>query len=364
MREPIIKQLWQKRLSGTVYCCYIGDLKKKGKMNIIAGDSEMLRVFDAKGKEKDKFPFKERVFDCCVADINRDGKKELVVRGFFPRDPSIATWQEDVTDLLLAVDHKGKTLWSEQVELQDSNLGKDRQGNFVSFSPHMRSIVSETDDPHFCIVGDVTNDGKPEIVVDLAGKTLVLFSGDGGLVSRDKIGLPNRIGCLLISDITGDGMNEILTGTQQTLAVIKVHKQLGMEAAIFGAIMSTMFPPGVEAISFTPRREEAITRDDFLAAQKLSGGGVKLKSDEVWRKEFDERTKILSCDVGDVTNNRKREIVIGGATGSLNGFVAVLNWNGEELWQKDFENIVRCCVIGDVTHNRRPEIVIGEGSTL
>ena len=167
-------------------------------------------------------------------------------------------------------------------------------------------------------VGDITGDGKPEVVFGTykGDNTLYAVDGASGRILW-KHAISPRGGCLdaapALFDVDGDGRKDVL-------------------------FASTM------------------TREFF----RLSGDGKVL-----WRYETDERRSLIdsACAVGDVNGDGKAEVLFGISgmlEGGKRGALYVLGAaDGKLLWKKTFFGGCQCGpVLVDLTGDGTPEVVM------
>ncbi len=101
-------------------------------------------------------------------------------------------------------------------------LQADRSGAvFTGFLPAVAYICNQAEGA--CAIGDVTDDGKADVVaLDTLGRQVVEMLGNGKGVLNEEYGVPQSFGTthhvysVAIGDVTGDGKPDVITGGYET----------------------------------------------------------------------------------------------------------------------------------------------------
>lgn len=238
---------------------------------------------------------------CAIADIDGDGKNELITGC---ADNYVYCFKDD------------KILWKVNVNnVPSPTCGIGTLGN----QPEIKIVVGSYDGKVRCLdsngqilwenqtpswiwsvaLGDVDNDGENEVVYG-GMDNFIHVCKDGG-EEMWSTEFDNWIGCIAIGDIDNDGKNEVIAGSS----------------------------------------------DNTLRCYKNG-------PNEVWRAHFGEW--VNACAIGDVDGDGLNEVVAGGFDGTIRCYK-----NGEEIWRMSIFGSVGAMVIGDLDGDGENEILVGCG---
>ena len=313
------ERLWEKQYFRGVLTCLIADMNDDGKNEILVGGCEKkLFVLNEKGEEIWTYPGKKWVLCIAVDDINGDGKTEIL---FGSRDRK-----------LRALDSTGKLLWEQE-------FGEG----------HVRYIR----------IGDVTGDDKKEIVITTHDAFLYVVKGDTGDILWSKEfeieELANieikKFTILEIGDVTGDGKQEILVGTEEGDFIVYTGNQEELFKYEFDG---PIYDISVDSINkrIIVGAEPEIVKDKAVEGTKsLVVFGFDFK--EIFTKTYDGG--VLYIKTGDINGDGNLEIVFG------TGFARViaLDKDGNEKWSYNMDNYVRALDVKDIDGDKKDEILVG-----
>ncbi|MHA1785428.1 MAG: FG-GAP-like repeat-containing protein [Candidatus Helarchaeota archaeon] len=311
------ERLWERQYFRAVYKCLIADMNDDGKNEILVGGcNKTLFVLNEKGEEIWTYPIKKWVLSIAIGDINNDGKTEIL---FGSRDRK-----------LRALNSKGELIWE-----QDFGEG------------HVRYIK----------IGDVTGDGKNEIIVSTHDGFLYVLKGVTGeeiwthdfeIEELARIEL-KKYTVLDIGDITNNGKKEILVGAEDgTFIIFDGDKKELFSHEFDGPIYDICIADNQIIVGAEPKyvKDKAVKGSKSLAV-------FNYEFKEVFSKTYD--AGVYCIKVGDINGDGNKEIVIG--TGSSS--IIALNNKGDEKWSYYLDNYVRALDVKDIDGDNKAEILVG-----
>jgi hypothetical protein len=195
------------------------DVNGDGKLDLITANNDDNDVAVLLGDGKGGFrpapgsPFAvgRGPYPLAVADINGDGKPDIIT-------PNSAPGERTLTVLL-----------------------GDGRG---SFRPALGSPFATAGQPYYVALGDISGDGKPDLVAahnDDGRVTILLGDGKGGFKSapQSPVDLGSRAWGLVVADVNGDGKADLVAATGETVRVL-----LGDGQGSFTAAPGSPFPAG------------------------------------------------------------------------------------------------------------------------
>ncbi len=315
------KELWSKNFHRAVFFCKIADLNKDGNKEVICGGVEgKVFVFDKSGNPKWETDIGKWIYEAQIADITGDGKLEIIA---VSRDKTIRVidcegnelWQQkfkryvkhcgsgdikgdgklevigsDDDKFLKIFDNKGNELWEFQFTLMPPDAMIEVRSD----------VVFET--------GDLTKDGKEEIVAGSDDSYLRVFDGNGKELWNYKF--EGAVHTISITDINGDGNLEVIVGAEPELD-----------------------PEG----KATEKTKNLIVFDNT--------GKI------LWAKKFDGG--VFCSTIGDVNKDGKPELIVGTQT----SFIGIFDKDGNDLGHYKFDNYVRKIALGDIDGDGQLEII-------
>ncbi|NHI91634.1 MAG: hypothetical protein EAX96_03955 [Candidatus Lokiarchaeota archaeon] len=314
----IKERLWEKEYFRAVYSCLVADMNDDGKNEIlVCGCEKKLFVLDDNGEEIWTYPIKKWIYIVRVGDINNDGKTEILIGS---RDR-----------MLRALDSQGNLIWEQE-------FGEG----------HVRYIK----------IGDITGDKKNEIVVSTHDAFLYVLNGATGekLWSKEfeieeTAGLEmKKLTPIQIGDITGDGKQEIFVGAED--GEFKIFDGIGNELFTY-EFDGPVYDIYVGESQIIVGAEPKIVKDKAVEGSK-SIIVFDYKFNELWSKTFDGGIYFILK--GDINGNGKKELVLGTGFSSV---VALDSDNGDEKWIYYLDNYVRALDVKDIDGDGKSEILVG-----
>ena len=330
-----------------------------------------------------------------VGDADNDGKNELLIGG---RDPfmRVMKWDEErqtyyeqarIVDPVFGIGYRMFGIpqpFGSATGFSIADIDNDGENEIgVAWGRHFsafkwdgkryrnigRYIVTEKrawETTLDCIVGDCDNDGKNEVVVTGGYSNpntpeVLILSWDGSkFVKESEWNAPGRFSVYFpwIADVDGDGKNEIICNTNETL-VLKWDKNSNTwnvtvvatygkkEIYPFGCVSKDSDGDGMPEIHVT-----------FYAPELKIFEWNGYAYEEKWSYYWDGKEgTIEAIDIGDVDNDGKAEVCVG------TDKVHILQWDGfeykEEYMINETYGLLAVTCIGDFDNDGKNEINAG-----
>ena len=215
-----------------------------------------------------------------------------------------------------------------------------------------------------CIVGDVDNDGKNEVVVTGGYSNgsiaeVIVLSWDGEeFIKKSEWNAPGRESVYFpwIADVDNDGENELIVGPGNSLVVLNwdgnefiptTLKTYSRHTQVFGCVAKDSNGNGIPDIHVTFGSPD-------LEIWEWNGTAYEEKYSRTWKWE-DET--IEAIDIGDVDYDGIPEVCVG------TNYIHILQWNGtsyveEYTINETFGTLAVTCV-GDFDNDGKDEINAG-----
>ncbi len=210
-----------------------------------------------------------------------------------------------------------------------------------------------------CIIGDVDNDGKNEVVVTGgyydAPEVLVLKWNGNEFVKKAEWDYPGNYWVYFpwIADVDNDGKNELICNTNRTY-VLEWNGN-GWNENIVAEHEEYPFGCVAKDSDFDGKPEIHVTfAAPMLKIYEYENGKYVEKASFYWQGEEDT---IEAIDVGDVDDDGLPEVAVG------TNYVHILQWNGsgyeEEYVIKYTHGLLAVTCIGDMDNDGKNEIHAG-----
>ncbi|UYP47819.1 hypothetical protein NEF87_004104 [Candidatus Lokiarchaeum ossiferum] len=206
-----------------VRCVTTGDLNDNGNSEIVVGCGDhTLRVYQSDNVEYHEIystKFDGFVTSCAIADLTGNGKSEIIAGSW---DKTVRAFSIENSELSL--------LWQQEFSagiqyLKADDLSWDQKPEVIClFKGHSMAILDGTTGSELwnfettselktCDVGILDYRGYPTLVVGSNDHHVYFFNHKGNLIQQSEF--DDRITSLLITDLTGNGRNEIILGIGQ-----------------------------------------------------------------------------------------------------------------------------------------------------
>ncbi|MHA1379635.1 MAG: FG-GAP-like repeat-containing protein [Candidatus Helarchaeota archaeon] len=360
-----IEELFIRYFEWYLWDCAADDLNGDGKAEVVgASEDSMLRVVNGKNEELWSKQFYRAVFFCKIADIDKDGKNEVICggvqgsvfvydgEGTLKWEKNIGKWVYDVT----TADIMGNGKLEIIAVSRDKTLRLiDCEGNELWQAKFPRYVRNSN-------FGDINGDGKLEVIGSDTDQIMKVFDGQGNQLWEFQFELkppdPNievRSNVQIATgDLTGDGKDEIIAGSED--AFLRVFNGEGKE------LWNHKFEGAIHTIIATDLKGDGKLEVIVGAEAELDSEGKATPDTKnlivfdntgkiLWHRNFDGA--VFCSIVGDVNNDGKPELVIGTQT----SFVGIFDQDGKDLGHYKFDNFVRKLALGDIDGDGQLEII-------
>ena len=334
----IVTRVWDFKVRDWVTSVFAADIDHDGEAEVIAcaRDGRVYCLNSGKGDRRWEriLPKKVWVGTGVTGDAFSGGKESIAHIIVGTRDGYVYVLDRDgrtltKDGLALAYDRDGRAL----------DIEADKKASWYSADGVIRQVYVDPQNPSTIVIGsedrsaygidyttgelrwkyqtngwvravyffDVNGDGKPETLLGSTDKFLYILNAEGQLINKYDMQYP--VHTVAATDIDSDGRVEILVGTDgKDLAALTFDQSCG----------------------FT----------------------------EKWRKQF--HTRLLSLCVTDIDGDECLEII----AGSDNGYIYILDENGEIIWQHNHHHRIFSIFPYDIDHDGLPELLIGSDNNV
>ncbi len=319
-----------------------------------------------------------------VYDIDRDGKKEIIVGR--------------ADGLLAALDHTGKTLWSADlvnyiVSFSLEDINGDNKPEIIAITG-TGTVALLNHKGHKIWVKNYPRDyGPSDLAIYREGDEFFIVLGmkSGGLVILDKKGKERKklypthesIKIIKTADLTGDGKTEfIIGGDQGGLVIVNANGEvIGLHRFESEVINLSLYDLNKDgkleviagdwngSIKIISSEGVLLTHDALIEIHDdIDNDGeiekvsrywkrvtVKKNNTTYWEKEF--ARWISAIDISDINHDEKKEVIVGG----LDKVLRIFSHDGKLLWQRKLLRAPLCVLARDFDNDGSIEILtIGE----
>ncbi len=370
-QAPGLAQAWSRGGLGRVHHSSptVADVDGDGSADIVVGDlAGWVRVFRADGSTLWERPVRIPGWNMNVAvessptviDLDGDGRNEVVVG-------AVSRWVPNQPGGVVVFDHAGNVRWT-RTFFDIFNMWNEAVGARPDGFPE--GVIASV------AAGDVTGDGRPELVVPAMDNRIWVLRGDGSVL--DSAWVDDSIwSSPALADVDGDGDLEIFFGSCATPGGPVDHAggvlwsfdvrdgklverwrrylgDIGASSPAIGDVDGDGVPDVVTGTGNNglpgSRQVHAYRATD---GAPLTGWPVTLGGDT-----------ISSPAIGDLDGNGSLDVVIGTRDGKVNA----LRGNGSLLWSVSPERagegggeIVASPIIADLNGDGANDVAVGNG---
>lgn len=328
-----------------------------------------------------------------IGDVNKDGNKEIVF-GNYEGYLNVLEWRGGEFKVKAHEGSFGTRLWGIEIadidgDGYDEILAGDGEGILRVFNGTTLQLKWQASglgrDAHGIALGDVDNDGQDEVVagggykMDHPGALIYIFNPvSGSLENSFWPGNSSRMRSFNIVDIDGDGFNELIFGTGESLGEtpgkgrVYIYQINGLNVTqewksedLNGDCVNVRVEDidgdqTLDIITSNGYREGPGFAYIFnrLKPNETGGEGSPPMFKRVWESE-NIGPKAWALDIGDIDNDGIKEIVIGNRA----GYIWIFSGNNHEIeWKSPLlGSDVLGLTLGDVDGDGQVEIVAGQG---
>ncbi|MHC1591288.1 MAG: FG-GAP-like repeat-containing protein [Candidatus Helarchaeales archaeon] len=362
-REKDEKELWLEEYDWFIYDCAAGDLDGDGKAEAVGvSEDATLRVMKGDSGEVlwklDEDFFYRAVLTCLITDVNDDGKNEVLCGGC---DKKIHVFDGNGNEIWTFPSKK----WIYTIKVADINGNgkkevifgsRDRKVHVVDFETRQELWQGQFEDQvRHLDVGDITGDGKLEIVATSTDQVLKVFDCEGNELWHhefedvDISGIDYRTGLFcLLGDINDDGKEEVIAGSEDgSLKVFDEHGNVLWEKKFSNVVHCA----AVGDLTGDGKKEVLIGVDELKDGNNLLACDGTGK--EIWTVTTDP---VYCCTIGDITGDKNNEAIVGTANSRVLAFEGKI---GKQIMEYKMDNYVRVVRLGDLDGDGVLEIICG-----
>lgn len=181
-------------------------------------------------------------------------------------------------------------------------------------------------------VGDLNGDGNSEVVVCTEDGRIVILNDKGEIIDDVTISEEKPIWNILLYDITGDGIMEIVSGGMEGLLNIFRWNKEAMESLWYQSLDDS-----VSGFFFDDVNDDDLIELVAYGLDKSLRVLNPLNGELIWGQLFESGIgTVITCDCD---GDGKKEVIAGGNDGTLRVFSGK---DGEMKWFKQFSSNIRC----------------------
>ncbi|CAB5080406.1 hypothetical protein D3OALGB2SA_510, partial [Olavius algarvensis associated proteobacterium Delta 3] len=164
------------------------------------------------------------------------------------------------------------------------NLGRDSDGNWLGFEPGA-AVGSETDATKALALGDVDNDGDPDLIAGNSGQPVRLYLNDTGNLSLNDVLLPTLtapVTALAMGDVDSDEFLDLVVGIAGQSNQLFMNNGLDNTNAWLGFGSPTVINGAADSINTTAALELLDVDTDGDLDIVEGNGGVSGETDRLY----------------------------------------------------------------------------------
>ncbi|MEO0211988.1 MAG: FG-GAP-like repeat-containing protein [candidate division WOR-3 bacterium] len=262
-----------------------------------------------------------------------------------------------------------------EVLFYDGTLVKCLDGNTGNtiWSVNIGSDMAPNSTP---AVGDVDNDGVPELIVarQMPGIIFCLNAMTGAEEWRDTVSNGQQIMApICLADVSGDGVPEILVGQQfnDTLFCYNGNGTIRWRSASLGTLGVSINGISAGNVDGSAGNEIIVSINDMTAGVARCIVCLNSSGSVMWKYPSGflmATASTVTATLGDVTGDGRLDVIV--YRGDNNRIVALQGSNGSEIWTYSIPNnsrgyaqslLFQNLVAWDVTGDGRCEVFLGTG---
>ena len=369
-------------LSGSIYTINVGGISGTGTIGLSLVDNgsihdaagNALRGVAASFQPQQTFASGTNAISVTAADVNEDGKPDLIVANFLSNFLSVllgngnGTFQNpatfgtgsDPSDVTTAdVNGDGK-LDLIVADGGDRSVGVLLGNGNGTFQPQ-QSFAVENNFPDFVAVADVNGDGKADLIFTENGNghvDVLLGNGNGTFQNQTTFAVGTSPQSVFVSDVNGDGKADLVVANQ--FGTDKISVLLGNGNGTFQN--QNTFATGYQPISVVVSDVNGDGKPDLIAANFASNSVSVLlgNGNGTFQNQntFATAAGPISVVVSDVNGDGRPDLII--ANHGSNS-VGVLLGNGNGTFQNQTAFAVgsepRSLVVSDVNGDGKADLI-------
>jgi outer membrane protein assembly factor BamB len=201
-------------------------------------------------------------------------------------------------------------------------------------------------------IGDINNDGIPEVVFGSRNTRIYALNGTSGTIVWSYLTGGWVTSSPAIGDINNDGIPEVVVGSSNGA----VYALRGTDGSLLWSYTTggSVSSPAIGDIN-NDGIPEVVVGSSNGAVYALRGTDGSL----LW--SYTTGGSVSSPAIGDINNDGIRDVVVGSSNGAV---YALRGTNGSLLWSYTIGGSVSSPAIGDINNDGFPDVVVGSGDRI